>query len=481
MSSPPFRSLLEARALDAKGQHPEAAEAYRAFLQASPDSLEGLVEYSGLLLFLDRLEEAEAVCANALRLDPRNYGALLHAASVQMQLGNLEASEGQFREALALEPSRIAGPLMFSDCLLRKGDLEGARAMLGRVLVQSPDHEIALDRLNTLAVLRKDWPGLRRDMERQRARYHGPEAEYVGSHIDLMFGDMPGGWERFEARLGIPGRAASQRVFPQPRWQGQAFPGQTLLLTWEQGYGDTLMFLRFVAMAKARGGRVVVEVQPALAEIAATCAGADEVVAHGQPLPAFDFHASLLSLPALFGTRLDTIPADIPYLRVPGSVPDREGIANALASAGDRVRIGICWAGNQNHPKDAKRSLAPVLLAPLGELPHVAWHSFQFEAAEEVALPGIVTLGNLLKGFPNTACALAEMDLVITVDTVLAHLAGALGVPTFLLLSFIPDWRWMLGRDDTPWYPTMRLYRQRSPGNWGSVIETMIRDLSEAE
>jgi Tfp pilus assembly protein PilF len=477
----PSRSLETARALDASGAHAEAAEAYRAFLDDHPDSVEGLVEYGGLLLHLDRLEDAGAASDRALRLAPSNYGALLHAASVKMLQGNLAGSEAQFREALALEPTRIAGPLMFSDCLLRKGDLDGAGELLRRVLQQVPDHAIALDRLGTLMVLRKDWPGLRRDLQRQQARYSGPEAEYVGSHADLMFGDMPRGWQRFEARLDIPGRPGSQRAFPQPRWQGLDFPGQTLLLTWEQGYGDTLMFLRFATLAKARGGRVIVEVQPALAEIAATCAGIDEVVAHGHPLPPFDLHASLMSLPALLGTRLDTIPCEVPYLRVPPLVPDRQAIHRALEPAGDRVRIGICWAGSPDHPRDAKRSLPPALLAPLGAIPHVAWHSFQFGAVDAPPLPGIVDFGDLLKGFPNTACALAEMDLVITVDTVLAHLAGALGVPSFLLLSFIPDWRWMMDREDTPWYPTMRLYRQRSPGNWPSAIELMIQDLCAAE
>lgn len=479
MFAAPFPRLEEARSLDAQGRYEEAAEAYRAFLATHPDSLEGLVEYSGLLLHLDRLEEADAACAQALRLDPRNYSARLHAASVQMELGNLETAEHQFRDALGLEPSLIAGPLMFSDCLLRKGDLEGARAMLGKVLEHSPDHAVALDRLNTLRVLCKDWPGLRRELESQLARRGGAEAEYAGGLVDLMFGDMQRGWERFEARLSIPGRVSTHAALSQPRWRGQAFPGQTLLLTSEQGHDDILMFIRFVALAKARGGRVVLEVPPALVEIAATCAGADAIVPQGQPLPPFDVHASLLSLPALLGTQLDTLPVDIPYLRVPEFVPNREAIAKALTAAGDRVRIGVCWTGD--HPGQATRSLPPALLAPLGELPHVAWHSFQHETVEQVALPGIVALGPLLNGFPNAACALAEMDLIITVDSVLAHLAGALGVPTFLLLPFIPDWRWMLEREDTPWYPTMRLYRQRGPGNWASAIETMLLDLSATE
>lgn len=204
-----------------------------------------------------------------------------------------------------------------------------------------------------LMVYREDWPALRHDLGRQLARYSGAEAEYVASHIDLLFGDMARGWPRFEARLGIPERNAGRPVHPQPRWQGEPFPGRTLLLTWEQGLGDTLMFLRFAAAARARGGRVVLEVQPPLLELAATCAGLDAVVPAGAPLPAFDLQASLLSLPALLDTGFDNLPADIPYLDVPAEVPEREAIGRVLAASSDLVRIGLCWAGNPGHPRTA--------------------------------------------------------------------------------------------------------------------------------
>ncbi|HJW73841.1 MAG TPA: tetratricopeptide repeat-containing glycosyltransferase family protein [Geothrix sp.] len=474
----PHRNLEEARRLDKAGKRQEALATYQAFLDEHPGALDGWVELGGLLMILGRLPEAWEACQRALSLEPGHYGALVHAASVLMRQGDLPGSARLFRTALAQDPSRLAGRLMFSDCLAEQGDLDQARRLLEGILEQVPDHAIALDRLNTLMARQGDWTGLRKDMERQLARYSGAEAEYVASHLDLMFGDMPRGWLRFESRLDIPGRASAQRSFPQPQWQGEPFPGRTLLLTWEQGFGDTLMFLRFATEAKQLGGRVLVEVQTPLVDIAATCPGIDEVVPEGQSLPPFDLHAPLLSLPALFRTDLESIPAAIPYLDVPTAVPDREAIADALGAGSDRVRIGICWAGNSKHAMDDKRSLAPAALAPLKALPDVAWYSFQFEAQEEPPLPGLVTLGPLLKGFPNTACALSGMDLVITVDTVLAHLAGALGIPTFLLLSFIPDWRWMMGRDTSPWYPTLRLYRQPAPGDWNSVLRQITQDLA---
>lgn len=481
MNPNPSRQLEEARQLDAAGRCDEAVEAFRSFLSLDPGHAEAWADLAGLLLVLGRLDEAEDACGHALRIEPPLYGALVHLASVKMLQGDLDAAEELFGNAIKQEPERIAGRLMFSDCLVRRGDLEGARELLEKIIEQVPGHAIALDRLNIVLTCQGDWIGLRKDMERQLVRFTGAEAEYVASHLDLMFGDMPKGWERFESRLMIPERLATRRAFDSPTWRGEPFPGKTLLLSWEQGFGDTVMFLRFAPMAKALGGRVLLEVQPPLAELAATCAGIDSVIPAGQPLPPFDLHASILSLPALFSIRLESIPAEVPYLGVPPIVPDREAIDRVLAPSEGRIRVGVCWAGSSAYPRDAKRSMPPAFLAPLGELPHVAWHSFQFEPRDPAPLPDITTFGPLLQGFPNTVYALQKMDLVVTVDTVLAHLAGALGIPTFLLLSFLPDWRWMLGREDSPWYPTLRLYRQPAPGDWESVIDQVIWDLAEPE
>ena len=480
MSAKSSKLLDTARRLDAAGKHEDALAAFRQFLEACPDSIDGWVDVGGLLLVLGRFQEAREACEAALRLDPHHYGAQVHFAAVLMHLGCLEAADACFREAIGREPGRLAGRLMHSDCLVRQGDLEQARAELEIVIEQEPCNNAALDRRNTLMVRQGDWPGLRQDMERQLAGYSGPEAEYVASHRDLLFGDMPGGWDRFESRLAIPDRMPS-RNYPQPTWEGESFPGKTLLLTWEQGFGDSLMFLRFAPMVKALGGRVLLLVQPPLAHLAATCPGIDQVITDEALLPSFDRHVSLLSLPHLFRTRLDSIPAGIPYLRTPDLIPARQEIDGLLSTTSDRLRVALCWAGNSKHAKDAKRSLPPAALAPLSAVPGVAWYSFQFGAVEEPPLPGLVSLGPLLKGFSNTAHALCGMDLVITVDTVLAHLAGALGLPTFTLLSFIPDWRWLLGRDDSPWYPTMRLYRQPAPGDWRAVIQQVVSDLSSAE
>jgi hypothetical protein len=236
------------------------------------------------------------------------------------------------------------------------------------------------------------------------------------------------------------------------------------------------MFVRYAARAKALGGTVLVLAQLELADLVATCPGVDRV--NPQPLPPFDLQAPLMSLPFIFGTDLATIPADIPYLGIPARVPNRQAIAGLLAASRGKTRIGLVWAGRPRHFTDPHRSLPVAALAPLGDLPGVAWHGFQLESGQErVPLPGFTALGPLLGSFSDTAYALSGMDLVITVDTAVAHLAGALGIPTLLLLPFSPDFRWLLDRDDSPWYPTMRLYRQPRPGDWATVVENVLRHL----
>ena len=185
-----------------------------------------------------------------------------------------------------------------------------------------------------------------------------------------------------------------------------------------------------------------------------------------------------MSLPRVFQTSLASIPAEVPYLDIPENVPNREWIAQTLAASQGQTRIGLVWAGNRSHKGDAQRSIPAAAFELLAPLPGVAWHSFQIDTAEAPPLPGLISLDPMLRNLSSAAYALSGMDLLITVDTALAHLAGALGIPTFLLLPFFPDWRWLLGRDDSPWYPSLRLYRQTAPGDWTGVLQRLLEDLS---
>ncbi len=378
-----------------------------------------------------------------------------------------------------LGPARVDAWLAHVDGLIQRGDHDSARSVLDGVLEGDPGNLAAHERLLQVH-LEMGNPALAHKEQTRRALLlggiTGPRADCFWAHATLLYGEMPQGWDLYEARLRMPGLVQPARHFTHPRWNGEPFPGQTLLLHYEQGLGDTLMFVRYAPLVKALGGRVILAAQTPLADLVATCQGIDEVIPKGTPPPPFDLHFPLLSLPWIFRTEVASIPAEIPYLSVPAWVPNRQKITESLAASQGRLRVGLAWKGSADHPRDAERSIPAGTLAPLEALP-VAWYSFQQEALLE-PFPGIVPLGGLLDSFSDTAYALSAMDLIITVDTSVAHLAGALGIPTLLLVTHIPDWRWMMDRDDSPWYPTLRIYRQPSAGDWESVIQSVLDDLT---
>ncbi len=429
-----------------------------------------------------------------------------------MQVGRWDSALGEFRAVLAVEPNRVDARRALAECLVKTARLDLAEQELIRVMKQEPGSLEAHQLLGHIFYSLGRWGDFQAEIDRFRAldpdmdeggppgRFassasplalpHGvpvpspatPSAraylEFEQGFLDLLFGRMPQGWEGHEARLRIPGLVGPTRTFTQPAWKGESFAGKTLLLCYEQGLGDTLMFIRYAPLAKALGGQVILEAQPSLAAVAATCPGVDRVIPRGEPLPPFDLHASLLSLPWLFRTDLSTLPAEIPYLDVPTLVPHRQVLSELLALTQGRTRIGLVWAGNPGHKRDGERSISASTLAPLGALPGVTWFSFQLGRTDVPPLPNMISLAPLLGDFSDTAYALSGMDLVITVDTALAHLAGAIGIPTLLLLTFQPDWRWMLDREDSPWYPSLHLYRQPRMGDWDSVIRRLVADLA---
>jgi len=372
----------------------------------------------------------------------------------------------------------INARLSRAKALLGEGQLPQARAELESALELEPENRVVRNLLGEVFLQQGDWAGIRAEMERRLIGHSGPSADFEKACLRLRFGDMPQGWLDYEVRWRIPEFSAPEQHYPEPRWDGSAFVGRTLLVYWEQGFGDTLMFLRYLPQVKALGGRVLLVAQSQLADLAATCPGADQVIAHGDPLPPFDLQCPLLSLPAVLRTELASIPSEIPYLDVPERVPNRVGLARALAPSKGRTRVGLVWGGSTLHRNTAKRNVPAELLAPLQSLPGIAWFNFQVGGADETPFPDMVPMEKLLSNFSDTAYALSAMDLLISVDTAVAHLAGAMGIPTLLLLSSLPDWRWMMGREDSPWYPSMRLYRQNVPGDWEGVVEQLLADLS---
>lgn len=300
------------------------------------------------------------------------------------------------------------------------------------------------------------------------------EAHWNRSLLLLLRGDYQEGWREYEWRWSKRNFTSPHRHFSQPRWQGEPATGKTILIHAEQGFGDTVQFCRFIPLVIERGMQVVFECHPPLLALMKSLAGDVHVVPMGQPLPPFDLHLPLLSLPLIFGTTLETIPADVPYLAPPS---DRLPYWRSQIIDNREYRVGLCWAGKA-YP-DPARSCPTRLLASLAEREGVSWYSLQVGWEKTLPFP-MIDCTNHVRDFGDTAALIAQLDLVITVDTAVAHLAGALGKECWVMLTAAPDWRWMLGRENAPWYPSMKLYRQNGPDSWQYVIHRVGNTLMDA-
>jgi hypothetical protein len=308
------------------------------------------------------------------------------------------------------------------------------------------------------------------------------QAHFNAAHCRLLLGDFEHGWEENEWRWETAQARNSKRSFVQPLWTGrEEIAGKTILLHAEQGLGDTIQFCRYARLVQARGARVLLQVQPSLKHLLSGLPGADIVLARGEPVPRFDLHCPLLSLPRAFGTRLTTIPQLIPPLSAPR---DLVRIWESRLEPKTRPRVGIVWSGRSTHKNDHNRSMSLRALLGFLELP-VQLVSLQKEVrAQDQSLlgangVGIMHFGPSLTDFSETAALTSLMDLVISVDTSVAHLAASLGRPTWILLPFVPDWRWLLDREDSPWYASVHLFRQRSSGDWAGVVARVASALSQ--
>ena len=313
------------------------------------------------------------------------------------------------------------------------------------------------------------------------------DANHVDSHLNrsiarLRKGDYAGGWPEYEWRWQRKEYDNLRRPYGRPRWDGGSLAGKTILVHSEQGVGDSIQFIRYATVLASRGARVVVETLEHLKMLAQRVKGVDQVIAMGEPLPSFDVEAPLGSLPMLCGTTLENIPAHVPYLTADPVIA--EIWRNRLAGMGGGLKVGLVWAGNPKHTNDRNRSMSLATLAPLaqaGDLTFISLQKGPQELAGQRPPDGMRCLdfAGELSDFSQTAGLIANLDLVISVDTSVAHLAGAMGRPVWTLLPFVPDWRWLLEREDSPWYPTMRLFRQTTRKDWTSVLGRMAGELKK--
>ena len=462
-----------------QGRLDEAIAAYRRAIAAAPSFAEA---FNALGIALQQRGDLVAAIAHyraALEAKPDYASACGNLGAALFTQGEIAAALDYYRRAIALRPDHADAHYNLGKALHEGGDAAGAIECYRRATSFEPGHVSAW---NNLGIALRDLGHPEQAVESYRRalaiKPDAAEIRYNQAMALLEGGHFEAGWAAYEARFAAGDVPARQ--FVRPRWTGQDIAGKTLLVWAEQGFGDSLLFARCLGILAGRGAQVVFETQPALARLMRGLPGADLVVASGQPLPPFDFQIPLLSLPGLLGIGLDSIPAQVPYLAAEPELVETWRRRLDQTSDG-RLKIGLAWAGNPNQKNNHNRSLPATELAGLLALP-AAFHSLQQgDACAQLNRSGIgqvIDLAPHLTDFAETAAAMAGLDLIITVDTAVAHLAGALGCPTWTLLAFAPDWRWLRDRADSPWYPSMRLFRQDRPRDWAPVMARIVEALS---
>ncbi|MDD3287769.1 MAG: tetratricopeptide repeat protein [Alphaproteobacteria bacterium] len=517
-----FRFYL-GNALVAAGNNEQAIEAFRQATVLQPRMHEAFYNLGNALHEVGKCQEAGEAYAKTLQLVPNHYLARNNFALMCEIDGKLEDALIELEQVVKEQPGYIDGLLNLCRVAELKGDYAKSLAVAQQAVNLAPNNPsaylglgVALNRLerNEEALvsykkaleIRSDWVEiwdnigqtyqfLNRLDEAKEAflktiEFSGQkipdederlvdEREYGSRHwhlalLELLMGDYKKGFTRYRARF--EDLKIKRPPYKKPLWQGESLSGKTILIGDEQGMGDCIMFARYLPLIKSEGGRVKFIVNPALVPLFQNWSGADEVIPRGRAPGEFDFHASIFDLPYCFGTTLETVPANVPYL------PSMEADENTRLEKNGNFKIGITWAGAPKHKQDMRRSIPLKLFEKLFDENGVAFFSLNRDMrpgddALLAAHPSVTDLAPRLNDFGDAARFISQLDLIITCDTATAHLAGAMGKRVWTLLPFSPDWRWLKDREDSPWYPTMRLFRQRKIGDWEDVIERVLQSI----
>jgi len=497
------RHFASAKALQAEGRLAEAAQEWVAGLQIVPRSKSAYLSLADALLQLKLFQPASIACRQALLMAPgdreisqklaaalraegqlesarnvlqslcaansRDWGSRFLLAGILADMGQEQQAIRHLQQAISLQPRFPEASNNLALLLRAAGETSGAEAQLRKALAIRPDYAAAWNNLGNLCV------ELSRTAEAADcySKAISIDPEYAEAHtnralVSLLHGNFEEGWREYEWRWKQPG--AEIRTLPRPAWDGSLIAGKTILLHSEQGAGDTIQFVRYAKMAADRGLKVTLEVQEPLVRLLTGLPGIERIIAAGSEIPPYDVRCSLLSLPRIFKTDLASIPGDTPYLSADPAPVAGEGLK----------KIGIAWRGNPNHLRDRKRSLSLAWFLDVLDGPGIELVSLQTdftwaEFPKSRDKSRFVEAGRKLADFADTAALIAGLDLVVAVDTSVCHLAGALGKPVWTLIDHASDWRWLTERSDTPWYPTMRLFRQDRPGDWSGVA-ARVRD-----
>jgi tetratricopeptide (TPR) repeat protein len=425
-----------------QGRHLEAEAAFRLAIDLAPENGNNFLLLGNALGAQDRYEEAAECYAKGMALDEfdvdfhRNYARLL------LRLGRFTEAELELRHIFSNEPTD-----------------KNSGYDLARILKHRQEYSAAADVYKKILEQDGEWLDAKKHLW----------------NCLLLSGRLKEGFVAYEERFAM--KLVEERSFPFPNWDESNPLGLRLFIHAEQGFGDIIQMSRYIPLLAKRGVRVTLECPPFIASLLESVLGLERLIWVGDELPSdIDAEISIMSLPHRFGTELESIPADIPYI-----FPDAEKADEWKEKLGDGFKIGLVWQGNPAFPNDAKRSFPLAAMAELLAAPKVRFFGLQKEHGREqmTEFPQIIDLGPLLHDFSETAAVMANLDLLITCDTGLAHLAGAMGKQVWLALSYEPDWRWMAKRSDSPWYPTMRLFRQPADGDWGAVFAEMTNNLPQ--
>lgn len=467
-------------AAQSAGRYAEARQWYERDLAADPVSPRALFLLGTLAITENRIPQAISLLEKCIGVQPR-------LSIAHNSLGNAWHVAREILRAAAAYQGAIdcPAPCVEAFCNLGAirrslGQLDEAVSLYRRAVQIKPGFAEAWCNLGVaLKELKQLSEASAAFRQATKLNPNLDEAHFNDGLLLLLTGDLREGWRKHEYRWSTNQRA-SRRNFAQPLWLGKtSLEGRTILVHAEQGLGDTLQFVRYLPLLKGTGARILLEVQPALKALLAHSTSGVELYAKGEVLPDFDVQCPMLSLPLAFSTQLDSIPSDIPYLQVPPALRGKWD-ERLIRSTGPRV--GLAWFGNRGHKNDRNRSIPSEAIARFVAQSPVVLHCLQkdFARSEDAAIAAsakMLCFNAAITDFSETAAFVERLDLVISVDTSVAHLAGGMGKPLWVLLPYVPDWRWLLDRDDSLWYPSARLFRQPSPKNWDAVLAKVRTEL----
>ncbi len=461
----------------------EALASFDRALALAPDLAAAHHNRGSTLANLERLEEALASFDRALALKPElpdRIQALNNRGKMLARLRCFDEALASYDAVLALAPDHVDAHTRRGVALAELGRYDEAQAAYAAALRLDPDYlDAFLNRGNAYASLNQYGAALADYAVVTTRQPDHADANFNEALVRLCLGDFGRGWTKYEYRWLCKWYASRRPKIPRPVWRGEEdLRGKTILLSAEQGMGDAIQFVRYAPLVAARGAKVLVGVHQPLAAVMTSVTGVAQVIANGETLPAFDLYCPLLSLPLVFGTELSTIPSTVPYISPP---PERVTRWQGCVPKNGRLRIGVCWAGSILHPGDQRRSIPLEKFATILSVSGVDFISLQKEVSEQdgkiLRDHGVIALGQHFDDFADTAAVMTMLDLIISVDTSVVHLAGAMAKAVAVLIPFSPDFRWLLERTDSPWYPTMRLFRQTSIGDWSGPLEQLRREL----